>query len=344
MKRTCFYTNMFFLWVGLICIADHIVAQDIHFTQYYNAPMLINPANTGLMQQSQWRAGIQYRNQSATVPVPYNTTQAFVDFGLLRNKIENGWLGAGLSVWRDVAGQGNLALTKIQGNLAYHVLMSEKSSLSAGIATAYSQRSVDISKLSFDTQWDDFSFNTTLPSGESPTKLKTTFLDLAAGMNFSYYNNSNIYFKISLAASHINQPVETFYNQKNKLGLRPIIHTEMVYKISDYLILNPSVYYTRQKRASALVTGTLLNINTNSEIGVKNKEIIVGAFYRNKDAIIFAAGYQFGESRFMCSYDHTISGLAAANNGLGAVEISFILQGKFKKDNELSQTFGCPRF
>ena len=88
-------------------------AQDLHFSQYYNAPMLLNPANTGLLQDKDWRAGLQYRNQGGTIPVPYNTFSAFADFGLLRNKWETSWLGAGLAVWRDVAGNGNLALTKL---------------------------------------------------------------------------------------------------------------------------------------------------------------------------------------------------------------------------------------
>ena len=132
------------------------IAQDLHFSQYYNAPMLLNPANTALLQNSDWRAGINYRNQGATIPVPYNTFSIFSDFGLMRNQWDNAWLGTGVAVWRDVAGNGNLALTKVQGNLAAHILTGEKTSFSAGLGIVYNQRSVDFSKLTYDVNGMNF--------------------------------------------------------------------------------------------------------------------------------------------------------------------------------------------
>lgn len=332
-----------FLFFGSLSTSS-IFSQGIHFSQYYNAPMLLNPANTGLIDGDEWRVGLNYRNQGATIPIPYNTTSAFADVALFRNKLETSWLGTGLAVWRDVAGKGDLALTKVQGNLAYHILTSEKTSVSGGIYASYNQRSVDFSKLTFDQQWDEFSFNTNLPTGETNTKQKTTFTDIGLGMNFSFFNNSNFYVKASVAAMHINQPIETFYGANNKIGMRPQANLEIVFKASDVIIFSPSLYYTRQKRASELVAGTLINFNTSNDISLKSKEIVLGFYYRNHDAIIGTAGYKFGNSRVMFSYDHTISELAQGNNGVGAFELSFILQGNFKKGNEETRTYGCPRF
>lgn len=321
------------------------LAQDLHFSQYYNSPMLLSPANTALLQNSDWRAGINFRNQGATIPVPYNTFSVFADFGLMRSSWENAWLGTGVAVWRDVAGNGNLALTKVQGNLAAHVLTGEKSNFSAGLGLAYNQRSVDFSKLTYDVQWDEFSFNRNVSNQETFSVQKTTFLDLSAGVNFSYYNNDNFYVKASVAVNHINQPIETFYGQSNKIGIRPIANLEVVYKASDAIMLTPSVYYTREKKASELVGGTLLNINASgSGPSIDANEVIIGLFYRNKDAIIGVAGYKWKQNRVMFSYDHTISQLSAGNKGIGALEISLIVQGNYRKGDELSKTYGCPRF
>lgn len=318
-------------------------AQGLHFSQFYNAPMLLNPANTGLLQNSDWRVGTSYRNQWATVPVNYNTFSVFADLGAFRNNWETSWLGAGVAVWRDAAGDGNLALTRIQTNLAYHVLISERSSLSAGIGASYNQRSVDFSKLTFDSQWDEFSFNRNAPNLETNSSQKTTFTSISAGMNYSYYNNSNLYIKMSLAANNINQPIETFYGESNKLGLRPQVALELSYKPSEKVILNPMVYYTRQKKASELVFGSLFNVNT-GEMKVNPNEVILGVFYRNKDAIIAAAGYKWKDHRVMVSYDQTISQMSQGNNGVGAFEISLILQGNYKRGDDLRETYGCPRF
>jgi type IX secretion system PorP/SprF family membrane protein len=319
-------------------------AQGMHFSQYYNAPMLLNPANTGFLQDNDWRAGVNLRNQWATTPIPYNTFSAFADFGLMRDKWETSWIGTGLAMWRDVAGNGNLALTKIQANLAYHLLVSDRSTLSAGLGMSYNQRSVDISKLTFDVQWDEFSFNKGVSNQETFTRQKSTYMDMSAGMNYSYANNNNLFITMSVGGMHINQPIETFYGMSNRKGFRPIANLDIVFKASDNVMLNPSVYYTREKKASELVMGSLFNINTGGGTSIISNELILGAFYRNKDAVIAAAGYKFKQNKFIFSYDHTISQMSQGNNGLGAFELSLILQGNYKKGNELSRTYGCPRF
>lgn len=320
-------------------------AQDLHFSQYYNSPILLNPANTGMLENSDWRAGVNYRNQGATIPVPYNTFSLFSDFTLFHNKWENAWLGTGFAIWRDVAGNGDLALTKVQGNLAAHILTGDKTNFSVGLGVAYNQRSVDFSKLTYDVQWDEFTFNKNVANQETFTVQKTTFLDVNAGANFTYYNNDNLFFKLSLAASHLSQPVETFYGASNKLGIRPIVNLELVYKAGDNLMLTPSVYYTRQKKASELVGGILMGLNASGETLTFNaNEILIGAYYRNKDAIIGAAGYKWKQNKIMVSYDHNISQLSVATKGMGAMEISLIVQGKYKNSEERVRMYGCPRF
>lgn len=338
--------NMFKYIYSIALIACGFISngQGLHFSQYYNAPMLQNPANTGLLQDNDWRAGMNYRNQWVSVPVPYNTFSVFADCGLMRNKWETSWLGVGLGMWRDVAGNGNLALTKVQANLAYHVLMSDNSSLSAGLGMAYNQRSVDFSKLTYDVQWDEFSFNQNLPNNENNLTQKTNFLDLSVGMNMAFYNNSNVYVSVSAGARNVNQPVESFYGSSNKLGLRPIANIDMTYKASEKLMINPSIYYTRQKKASELVGGAMFNINVGENRIAGKNEFLIGAYYRNKDAVIVAAGYKFRQHKFTFSYDHTVSDMSQTNGGLGAFELSLILQGVYRAGNEMANTYGCPRF
>jgi type IX secretion system PorP/SprF family membrane protein len=322
----------------------NVVAQGIHFSQYYNAPLLLNPANTGMLSENDWRVGIQYRNQGATIPIPYNTFSGFADLGIGRSKWEKSWLGAGIAFWRDAAGDGKLALTKIQANLAYHILMSDKTTFSAGLAISQNQRSVDISKLTFDAQWDEFAFDKNAPNLEGKIGKKTSFTDVSAGISIAHYNNNNFYLKTSLGFNHVNQPIETFYGQTNKLGLRPNLHVDVIYKASQRIMINPSAYFTMQKRASELITGSLFNINaTQDGPSLMTNEIILGAFYRNGDAIIAVAGFKFKNHRFMVNYDHTISSLNTGNKGLGALEFSILFQGNYRNDDE-RKVYGCPRF
>lgn len=56
--------------------------QSMHFSQYYNAPLLLNPANTALTPEYDYRVGGNYRNQWSALPVPFNTIDGFFDLKL----------------------------------------------------------------------------------------------------------------------------------------------------------------------------------------------------------------------------------------------------------------------
>src|SRR5690625_4984932 len=77
--------------------------QDIHYSQFYMAPLHLNPAMAGVMNCNS-RMIVNYRNQWATVLTnPYNTFSASYD-----QKVPVGredYFGWGASAWGDVAGE-----------------------------------------------------------------------------------------------------------------------------------------------------------------------------------------------------------------------------------------------
>ena len=333
-----------YLIIALISLLPWLSnGQDVHFSQFYNAPLLLNAANTGLHTNGDMRVGLNYRSQWLTVPVPYNTTSVFADFGINKGN-EGNWLGAGIAFWQDRAGDGDLALTKVQGNLAYHMLLNDNGTFSLGLSGAYAQRSVDLSKLTFERQWDEFSFNTNIDNGERTRRAQTTFVDLGLGASYTYFNQNDFSLTISAAASHINRPLESFYGESNQLGIRPMIAITGIYKASPTIMLTPSVYYTSQKKASQLVMGSLYTINVNSgNVGMYTNELILGTHYRLNDAVIGSMGYRYKYYQLMVSYDHTVSDFQRANKSIGAFEISLIMERPYEGQNSL-QSFACPRF
>src|SRR3954452_20925759 len=108
-KTTSAYKNGWFLVVCMLLIApgSMLQAQDLHFSQFFNSPLTTNPANTGFIPDADYRLGASYRNQySSILSSPYKTISIFGDAQLLRNQIENGWLGIGGVILSDVAGSG----------------------------------------------------------------------------------------------------------------------------------------------------------------------------------------------------------------------------------------------
>ena len=59
-------------------------AQDLHFSQYFNTPLLVNPANTGFNPDYDYRLGGNYRNQWANVGNPYKTMGFWGDTKLFK--------------------------------------------------------------------------------------------------------------------------------------------------------------------------------------------------------------------------------------------------------------------
>ena len=342
MSRKAYWAMMIFvLWCG-----TSAMGQSIHFSQYYNAPMLLNPANTALMPDNDFRFGLNYRNQWSTVPVPYNTFSAFTDFkigGNSNNETHNNWLGLGLAFFNDRAGDGDLSMTKIQGDVAYHLQLSRFTMVSLGLSGAFVQRSVNYANLTFDTQWDGFNFNTNIGNGEKLGVIKTTYNTIGAGLNSAWFPNDAVYIKLGCGLENINQPTESFYNSNNKLTYRPVGNLDMLFRTGPVLIINPSVYFATQSGASELLFGSLFRTVLTDKNAMPT-QLILGLFSRWGDAIIGVAGMQLGPVQFTASYDFTVSALSPYNATYGAMEFSLIYQRRYHPDQGIKKTYSCPRF
>src|ERR1044071_3130060 len=117
------------LFIGFLLIANFFWkfadSQDLHFSQFMNSPLLTNPANTGFIPDGDYRLGVNFRNQWASLtPYPYKTMSAFGDAQILQNQNNDGWVGVGGLILRDVAGSGALTSTRIYGSVAYHQMLN----------------------------------------------------------------------------------------------------------------------------------------------------------------------------------------------------------------------------
>jgi type IX secretion system PorP/SprF family membrane protein len=338
--------------IALSTPALKIHAQSMHFSQYYHAPLLQNPANTGLMSDADFRVGMNYRQQWSNI-VPYTTFSGFADFQALRNVDGTAWMGLGLAAFSDRAGDGRLGLNRFEGSLAYHIVLSESSMISGGLSGGYLQRSLNYDKLTFNEQWqgrDGITFNPVLPNQEQLGTVETEYYSINAGVNYALFPNEFTYIKIGAGVSHINQPAESFYNKDsfavtgNKLGIRPIGSADALLRVSEILTINPSVYYTMQKNASELLFGSLGMIYVGNQRDNRGTEVILGAFYRWKESAIGVVGVQFNSLRITTSYDYTVSSFSKDNNSAGALEFAINYQGLYGSFHRDRRVVNCPRF
>lgn len=325
---------------GVLSIyALRIQAQGVHFSQFYNTPLLNNPANTGFINE-EYRLGVNYRTQWTQVPVPFKSFSAFSDLTVYTSSEGTGHLAMGFSFMNDNAGDGNLSLTKGDFSLAYHVNTNDVFYISAGLSAGYGMRSVDYNKLSFDVQWDGFTFDKSLPNGEQNNIIKTNYFDIGAGLNFGLAVSPAAYITLGGGVAHLNQPTETFYNQKNQLNMRPTAYLEAQLQLDENFMLSPSVLYTTQRGASEINAGTLVKFDLFSKLKQTNK-LVVGGYYRLSEAFIGVLGFEYGGLSLMYSYDYTQSGLGKEIKGKGASEFSLIYKGFYIKNPKGARHMGC---
>ena len=328
MKR---YYKYYLLFISVF--ATHLVkAQDLHFSQYFNAPLLINPANTGFNPDYDFRIGGNYRNQWAAISTnPYKTMSVWADAQLFNNRFENGWVGIGGALLQDVAGTGNLTSTKAFGSIAYHQLLGYNSVLSGGFNVGLTQKRIDVNKLTFNSQWNGKFFETSIPSNEPFQFSSSTYFSIQAGLNYAHFANDNLYLNGGVSISNINRPRESFFAQgtnDDRVDVRYTAFANASFKIQDVWIANPNVYFSKVGTATELVLGMMLQRDLSAD---KNGslQLLAGAYYRKGDAIIPMIGFDIKNTKFTFNYDATFSTLKNFNQSRGAYEVSIVKSGLY---------------
>jgi type IX secretion system PorP/SprF family membrane protein len=298
-----------------------IVAQDLHFSQYFNSPLLVNPANAGFIPDGDYRLGLNYRKQWASVTSnPYRTFSVFGDGQLFGDRLENGWVGIGGSILRDVAGTGNLTSTKTFGSIAYHQAVGLGSLISAGFNVGWVNKRIDFSKLTFDNQWNGKFFDIAIPTGEAFAVNQINYITLQAGLNYAFYPNENAYVNAGFSVANVNRPKESFFENDaidERIAPRYTAFLNGSFKAGDNTwIINPNVYVSKMSTAWEVVAGANAQRNLS---GDGSSQLILGAYYRGKDAVIPVVGFQQGTYKFTVSYDATTSSLRALTAAKGVM-------------------------
>lgn len=326
-------------------LASH--AQAMHFSQYYNAPLLTNPANAALMNETDYRLSVQHRMQWVALPAPYTTTSVCGDFQAFRNKNETNWMGLGFAFFNDNVGDGKLNLFRSEIFLAYHVQIGMSSMISAGASASYNSRSVNFSKFSYPVQWDGYLFDRSIPNQEDKGLEKSNYNSISAGVNYAYFPTENVYLKLGYGIKNINKPTETFFKGgENTLDFRHTGNIDLLLKTSENVILNPSAFYSTQSGAKEILYGTMVIYNMykpTEQIGAN--QFLFGAYHRLGDAVVGVVGIQRNGARFTASYDYTLSALpVSANKSTGAFELSLKYEGLYGENSKGRQLYHCPRF
>ncbi|MEW6470026.1 MAG: PorP/SprF family type IX secretion system membrane protein [Bacteroidota bacterium] len=302
-------------------------SQDIHFSQFSETQSLLNPAMTGVTTDI--KGVLNYRNQWKTVASPYSTFGASAE---LRNKKEK--FAYGLNFYSDKAGDASLSTLQGNINLAGHIPLNERNKLSGGLYIGFAQRSVNPGVLKWESQYNGSAYDPNLASGEVFAQTRYTYPDAGIGLAYSFgqgemYIRSNDAFKFNIGFSlhHLNRPKLSFLGSAEKMDMKYLVNGGLLIGIKNTpLDIVPSFMYAMQGPARELIFGGMLKymIKEDSKYTgyVKGQFLSLGAFYRNKDALILAMMLEIGQYAIGISYDVNTSTLKNASDYKGGFEIA----------------------
>lgn len=333
----------------LLCALVPAAAQDPVFSQFFAAPLQVNPAFTGVTATP--RITLNYRNQYPGLPNAYATYAAAYE-----QSIEGLNSGLGVMVMADVAGDGVYKVNRASLFYSYEVRINRETGIKIGVEGTLMQTSVDWNRLVFGDQLNPITGavdggGNPNPSEEiQPESLSRSVFDVSAGILF--YSRR---FHAGLSLKHLNTPDESLLgiNENLNVGLpmRSTLHLGYEIPLSGGnkrqggAFISPNLMLVKQ--------GDFGQINGGAYAGFGS--FFAGAWYRhaisNPDAVIALVGLRTGVLRLGYSYDLTISDLAAAPGGLGgAHEISMTINfdntersRKKRRDNRYNDCFGMFR-
>ncbi|HRN57694.1 MAG TPA: type IX secretion system membrane protein PorP/SprF [Agriterribacter sp.] len=159
-------------------------AQDLHFSQFYEAPLVRNPALAGLFD-GDVRAQLVYRNQWGSVTTPYQTGSLNGEYKFAIGRGDD-FMTAGLQVLWDKAGSVALNTTHLLPAVNYHKSMNADKNryVSIGFIGGLVSRSLDRSKVTTNNQYDGFGYNGSLPDGETFAS-NYSYFDAGVGMSYN---------------------------------------------------------------------------------------------------------------------------------------------------------------
>lgn len=306
-------------WLFFLIIPLSVGAQDVHFSQFYNALMNVNPALTGVGAKP-FRIGLLYRNQWSSISTPYRTYTAFADGRFTIGRLQRTWFGTGIAAYNDRAGDGVLNNTTVSLGFSVTRGFSRDNNLlvSMGFSLGLLNRSVKFSNLIFDEQWDGVKFDPSQGNNEPFASQSVMAPDFNFGLNVSYALNRNIKLEAGSALHHINKPKTSFYDADNRIDWKLLSHARAEITLQNKMMVNLAAFYSIQANTTEMIVGGNINYP------MLDMVLIGGLWYRWGRDVIPSVGMEFKLYRFMISYDVNVSALHPASNYQGGVELSLI--------------------
>jgi type IX secretion system PorP/SprF family membrane protein len=330
-----------------ICSVHQLAAQDIHLSQFYETPILRNPALIGIFN-GDYRVQAVYRNQWNSVTIPYQTGALSAELKFPVGKGDD-FLTTGIQFTYDRAGTARLQSLQVLPAVNYHKSLSQTRNmfLSLGFTGGIVQRQFDATKLTFNNQYMNGRYDPTVASGEEGHLALRgyTYVDMGVGLSFNSTIGEDINYFVGAALFHFNRPRVSFYKDNSitmdrKITLNAGITIpvdERVKIIGQYNQLHMGSY-------TEYIGGALVGYSLRDQGLESTRAVYGGLLMRWNDALIPSFRLDMDNYEIGMSYDANISKLKTASQSFGGFELSLVFKGFLNSRNSTLESVHCPRF
>lgn len=340
MKKTRWIIVRLLLLVCSWQLNANSFSQDIHFSQFFEAPLLRNPSLAGIFA-GDIRVQAVYRDQWNSITTAYKTISLNGEYKMPTGKA-NDFITLGLQMLQDRAGTISWVSTHILPAINYHKSLSETRTkyLSVGFMGGWVQKRFDRTKMTTNSQYDG------LGDGENNLQPQFSYWDASAGLSYNAQLNDNPEnnFYIGAAYHHFNKPKNSFFRDPGvELTAKTDISAGIRFSVTEasYITLQGNQSFQGAFRESMI--GGLYGV----KIGDLEKPAYTlhgGAFMRLNDAIIPVVKLDYNPFSFSVSYDVNISKLRTSSYGRGGFELGVSYVGYTNRNNSTLNAVVCPRF
>ena len=333
--------------IFLLLTSLQIKAQDIHFSQFFEAPLLRNPSLAGLFA-GDVRLQSVYRTQWQSVTVPYQTVSLNGEYKFKIGQSED-FMTIGGQILYDKAGSVALSSTQILPVLNYHKSLSNQKNmyLSLGFMGGLVQRKLDRSKVTTNSQFDGNNYNENLADGETFNKSSYTYFDGTAGLSFNTElgDNADDNMYVGIAYHHFNKAAKnSFYGNSNiEIVPKVVFSGGIRLSTAENSFITAEADYSKQGPVTEIIGGLIYSIKLD-DIDRPKYLFHGGIILRWNDAVIPVAKLEIRPITFSLSYDANISKLSSASNGRGGFELGISYQKYINNDNSSKDAVRCPKF
>jgi type IX secretion system PorP/SprF family membrane protein len=343
-KYQAFYSRSWgYLFIAAYCMLAALQgsAQDLNFSQFYELPLLRNPALGGIFV-GDVRVQSLYRNQWQSVTVPFRTSGLSAEVNFPMNDYGH-YLTAGAQVLHDVAGDSKLTRTHLMPFVTYHVpLGGNEMYLSGSIMGGMVNNRFDPTGLRWDDQYQGGQFDPSNPTRQVLTQTGRNYVDLNAGLALSGLLTESMSFYAGVGLFHANNPSVAFQNDEVRLGRKWAFNGGLTIETSDWHRLTfygdlfvqsasgtsanaPRVGSQQVALIGAFYTTDLAQYDTDDKVSLS-----IGGIYRWADAFAPVLRLDLKQWSAGLSYDVNTSQLTKASGARGGFELTLAWKNVFK--------------